>query len=415
MSDAEERLKRLERIMEISRELTSTIALEPLLHKIVDVAVDLTGSEVASILLLDRRSGELHFRATSSDSPGQLRDIPVPLDGSIAGAVHVSGEPTIVSDVRGDPRHYTSADRQTEFETRSILAVPLKVKQRRIGVLEALNKCDGGEFCQEDVETLATLGAHAAVAIENARLVMELRDAYNRLGELDRLKSDFIAIASHELRTPLALILGYASIVQENVDVQSMPEMGVVIRAASRLKQIIETMLNLRYLETGEMTVAPVRFDLRDEVRAACEAYRPITEAEGVEIETQLPGEQVSLVADQEKVRVVLDNLLSNAVKFTDPGGRVTVSVRPGQDEVEVEVSDTGSGIPSEELERVFERFYQIEDHMTRRHGGMGLGLSIVKGLVELHGGEVWANSTPDHGSRFGFKLPTECFSAEEV
>jgi signal transduction histidine kinase len=123
-------------------------------------------------------------------------------------------------------------------------------------------------------------------------------------------------------------------------------------------------------------------------------------------LEADLPDEAVAIYADREKLRVVLDNLISNAVKFTPTGGRVWVTLCERGDEVELSVADSGVGIPPEELERVFERFYQIESHLTRRHGGMGLGLSIVKELVELHGGRVWAENDPDRGSRFVVVLP---------
>jgi len=412
MNDAGTRLRRLERILEISRELTSTVALEPLLHKIVEVAAELSGSQGASILLLDARSGELRFRTASGHAAGQLYDIPVPVEDSIAGAVLVSGKPAVIADTHADPRHYEEVGQRTGFETHSLLAAPLQIKERCIGVLEAVNKHGGDTFDEEDVETLTTLAAQAAVAIENARLVGALRQAYRQLGELDRLKSDFIAIASHELRTPLGLILGYASFLQEDVDPSAAERLAVVVRAASRLKQIIETMLNLRYLETGEMEMVPARFDLRAEVQEACESYQALAQAEGLVLGADLPGEEIPILADREKVRMILDNLISNAVRFTPSGGRVRVSMCCRGDEVQMTVADTGIGIPPQELERIFDRFYQVENHMTRRHGGMGLGLSIVKGLVELHGGRVWVESVPGRGSRFTVVLPVK---AKEV
>lgn len=403
----ENRLQQLERMLEISRELTSTVSLEPLLHKIVQVAAELTSSEETSILLLNMRTGELRFRAASGDPTGQLRDIPVPVDDSIAGAVLLSGEPTIISDTLSEPRHYKVVGQRIGLETRSLLAVPLQIKERRIGVLEAINKRNGGQFSHEDVETLTTLAAQAAVAIENARLVGDLRRAYDQLGELDRLKSDFIAIASHELRTPLGLILLYAAMLRDQMGDAEGQQLDAVLRAAMRLRHIIETMLNLRYLETGEMKLVLETFDLRKEVQDACEDYEAIAESGGLTLTTDLPGKDITVLADREKVRVVLDNLISNAVKFTPPGGRAQVALSRQGDQVGISVTDTGVGIPSEELEHIFDRFYQVEDHMTRRHGGMGLGLSIVKGLVRLHGGRVLAESVPGHGSRFIVWLPT--------
>jgi signal transduction histidine kinase len=408
MSDTKARLQRLERILEISRELTSTVALEPLLRKIVITAAELTDSEGGSILLWNARTGELHFRTACGARSGRLLedDIPVPIEGSIAGTVLTSGEPIIVHDAQADPRHYRGVGEQTGSETQSLLAVPLQIKDKRIGVLEAVDKQGDQRFSQEDVDTLMTLAAQAAVAIENARLVGALRKAYERLGELDRLKSDFIAIASHELRTPLSLILLYAALLREQLGTAAGAQLDAVFRSAMRLKHIIETMLNLRYLETGQVEVKPKRFDLREAIENACSDYEALAETNGLVLCTDLPDQQVSIEADEEKIRVILDNLISNAVKFTPQGGQVMVALGCRDDDVEISVADTGVGIPAEELERIFGRFYQVEEHMIRRHGGMGLGLAIVKGLVELHGGRVWAESAPGQGSRFIVVLP---------
>jgi signal transduction histidine kinase len=413
MSDAEARVRRLERILEISRELTSTVALEPLLEKIGAMAAELTDSAGSSILLRDMRTGELRFCTAAGVPPGQLADIAVPIEGSIAGTVLTSREPLIAPDAQADPRHYGEVRQQSGLEVRSLLAVPLQIKDRCIGVVEAVNKQGGQQFIQEDVETLMALAAQAAVAIENARLVGALRKAYDRLGQLDRLKSDFIAIASHELRTPLSLILLYAAVLRGQLGDASGTQVEAVQRAAMRLKNIIDTMLNLRYLETGQMDLAPACFDLRAEVEGACEDYEALAETGGVELFANVPDGEVLVFADREKVRVMLDNLISNAVRFTPPGGRVRVMLGGQGDEVEVAVIDTGIGIAPEELERIFDRFYQVEDPMTRRHGGMGLGLTIVKELVNLHGGRVWAESVPGQGSRFVVALPTRVSPGE--
>ncbi len=426
VSDTKTRLQRLERILEISRELTSTVALEPLLRKIVVTAAELTGSEGGSILLWNARTGELHFRTACGDRSGQLLedDIPVPIEGSIAGTVLTSGEPIIVHDAQSDPRHYRGVAEQTGSETRSLLAVPLHIKDKCIGVLEAVDKQGDQRFSQEDVDTLMTLAAQAAVAIENARLVGALRKAYERLGELDRLKSDFIAIASHELRTPLSLILLYADLLRQKLGTAAEAQLDAVEGAAMRLKHIIETMLNLRYLETGEVEVKPKHFDLREAIENVCRDYEALAESNGLLLRADLPDQQVPIEADEEKIRVILGNLISNAVKFTPQGGQVTVALGfeggaadidrasarvsgdVDRDSVEISVADTGVGIPAVELGRIFGRFYQVEDHMIRRHGGMGLGLAIVKGLAELHGGRVWAESKPGQGSRFVVVLP---------
>jgi signal transduction histidine kinase len=294
------------------------------------------------------------------------------------------------------------------MDIRSLLAVPLQIQDRCIGVLEAVNRRGGRGFSQEDVETLMALAAQAAVTIENARLVGALQEAYDRLGQLDRLKSDFIAIASHELRTPLSLILLYASELQQQLGSAAGAQLDAVQRAAMRLKNIIDTMLNLRYLETGQIDLTATRFDLRAEVESACQDYEALAGTGDLVLAADLPDEPVYIRADREKLRVVLDNLISNAINFTSPGGQVRVGVSKQGDRVELSVTDSGVGISPEELERIFGRFYQVESHLTRGHGGMGLGLSIVKELVGLHGGRVWAESKPGQGSRFVVVLPAQ-------
>ncbi len=406
MNEVQVRLQRMERILEISRELTSTIALGPLLRKIVDTASELTGSERASILLRDASTGELRFRTASGEQSGKLADIPVPIDGSIAGTVLLSRDPLIIRDAQTDPRHFAGVGQKMGLEIRSLLAVPLQIKDHCIGVLEAINKQGDAEFSQEDVDTLMALGDQAAVAIENARLILAERKAYERLGELDKLKSDFISIASHELRTPLSLIMLYAAVLREELGNESRAQLDAVLRAATRLKHIMETMFNLRYLETGEIDLNPTRFDLRDEVQGVCADYEALAGTGGLSLDMDVPDEETPIFADRENVRVILDNLVSNAVRFTPAGGRVRVKLCRRGTDLEVSVVDTGVGILQEDLEHVFDRFYQVEDHLTRRQGGMGLGLAIVKGLVELHGGRVWAESVPNRGSRFVIVLP---------
>ena len=178
MADAEAKLRKMERILEIGRELTSTISLEHLLRKIVAAAAELTESETAAILLHTGQSGSLRFVAAHRCND-QLVDIPVPVDRSVAGLCFTSGEPVIVRDAQSDPRYFPAADEATGFQTRSLLAVPLQFKTRRIGVLEAQNKLVDKAFVPEDVETLTALATQATAAIENARLVKTLQGAHD--------------------------------------------------------------------------------------------------------------------------------------------------------------------------------------------------------------------------------------------
>jgi signal transduction histidine kinase len=402
------RMRELELMVQVSRTLTSTLDIERLLSVIIETAAQLVDSQGASIILEDQRTGALIFRAAAGPKSDELLNMRVPIEGSIAGTVFKTQEPLIVQDTHTDPRHYSEVDRDIQFTTQSILAVPMVFKERTIGVLEAVNKLNHGRFSEHDVQTLSTLAAQAAIAIENARLVAELKEANVRLAELDRLKSDFIAIASHELRTPLGLILGYASFLREEADGATSEELNMVLRAAMQLKGLIEDMVNLNYLEARSAILNLSECSLREIIEEAMESQGQFAATKSLQIFPSLPAVSMRVRADREKILIVLNNLLDNAIKFTPAGGRVQVAVRPQTGMVAVSVTDTGIGIPPDDLERIFERFYQVESHLTREEGGMGLGLCIARGMVELHGGRIWAESVQGRGSRFTFTLPIQ-------
>ncbi len=398
---------RLQRILEISQILTSTYDLDELLQIILAAATELTKTETASILLLDEGSSELRFAASTGSYRDKLMTMRVPVDGSLAGTILRSGEPMVFDNVQQDPRHFDGVDKQIAFESRSMLGVPLLMRNRSVGVLEAWNKIDSSPFSEEDGQVLMTLAAQAAVAIENARLITALQKAYEQLNRVDQIKSDFIAIASHELRTPLGLILGYAAMLKEDLkNPETSQQLDVVMKSALRLRDLIDDMVNVQHIEEGKAKLVLTEFVLQDVVQRAVEAMSELYTAKDQEMLVSLPSQPVPLTADRDKITLVLNNLLTNAIKFTDAGGRIMVSAERKNGEVQVHVADTGIGIPAREVERIFDRFYQVEPHLTRTYGGLGLGLAIAKGMIELHGGKIWVESVEGLGSRFSFSVP---------
>lgn len=402
----DDRIRRLERIIEISRILSSTLELEPLLEKIIDTAAELTYSEASSLLLLDQATGELRFEAAPSFQRDQLKSLAVPLDRSIAGTIFRSAKPIVIQDARADQRIYRAVDQVIEFDTRSLIGVPLMFKEHAIGVLEAVNKLDAEQYTQDDVDTLTTLAAQAVIAIENARLLTALQKAYDDMAQLDKMKSSFISVASHELRTPLGLILGHASYLRETAGQEAADQLDVVVKSALRLKSIIEDLANLSHIEHSEAKLRRTQFGLDEVVLDVVEEAHDLAQAKQLDMRMQLPGERVMLNADRAKVRTVLTNLVDNAMKFTPSGGRILITAQILPQQVRVSVIDNGIGVPADQTQRIFERFYQVESHMIRRHGGMGLGLSIAEAFVELHGGKIWCESVEGKGSNFSFALP---------
>ena len=403
----EKTVERLNRVVTIGQLLNSTLDLAQLLETIIQTAADLLGTQAASILLMDERTGGLFFAASSGASREELRQIKVPPEGSIAGAIYKTGEPIIVGDVTEDSRHYGGVDQSMSFQTRSLLGVPLQVRTRRIGVLEAINKLDGEPFGEADVHLLMAMASHAAIAIENARLIANLREANRRLSDLDRLKTNFISIASHELRTPLMIVQGFASFLREQASSEMSGDLDMVLRGASKLQAIIDQMTNLNYLEAGLSELKYENLVVQNLVEDIAREWGPLAAAKQLTLTLHVPPTPIYVRGDRSKIDLALSNVLNNAVKFTPEYGNIALHVASHTGRVEIAVVDDGVGIAKEELTRIFDRFYQVEDHLTRHHGGLGLGLSIAKEVIEQHGGRIWAESNAEKGSRFRIMLPT--------
>jgi len=397
---------RLSRLVEVSVTLNSTLEPEPLLQFLIRSAADLLDSEAASILLFDEKTQRLYFAASTGADPTELRRIPVPLEGSIAGTIYRDDSPLIINEVAADPRHYRQVGEKIRFEARTMIGVPMRMRDRRIGVLEALNK-RGGPFTESDLQTLSIIASQAAVAIHNANLVSALQKAYDELGKVEKLKSDFIAIASHELRTPLGVILGYAAILKEDADQATSEHAAAVLNSALRMRALIEDMTNMNMMRVGSAELAVSQQALQPILEAAYEEMRPLIEAKGQQVSRHVAPEQLLANVDAPKMMMALTNLLNNAMRFTPGGGRIELGLERHGAEAWLRVRDNGVGLPADQLERVFDQFYQVEHHMTRRHEGMGLGLSIVRAVVRAHSGRVWAESAGrDQGATFTIAVP---------
>jgi signal transduction histidine kinase len=405
--DQDQWVRQLSRIVEVSLTLNSTLDPDRLLQSIIKTAGEMLDCEAASILLYDEKRGELFFATAAGSESEQLSQIPVPLEGSLAGTIFCENRPLIVNNAQQDPRHYSQVGEQINFQTRSLLGVPMRIRSRVTGVLEALNK-RSGDFTEADASLLSIIASQAAVAIQNARLIQALQTAYDELSRLDKLKSDFIAIASHELRTPLGVILGYASFLKDESQGEVSEHAEKVLNSAIRMRELVEAMTNLNLVQVGATQLNLRPESLKQIVLAACKEIQLTAEAKNQKLLVNLPETTLIVEADPEKLGLAIINLLNNAVRFTQPEGEIIVTVRPMHREAWVEVRDNGIGVPPEELENIFKEFYQVEDHMTRRVGGLGLGLSIARGIVKLHDGRIWAESQGvGQGAVFKIALPS--------
>jgi len=387
------RVARLERLIEVSRALNSTLSLRPLLHDIVVAAQELTDTEACSIMLVDRNSGLLYFEEATNLTG--IRSIVVPMEGSVAGWVVKTGEPVVIADARSDPRFYRKVDEQSTFVTQSILAVPMIARGNVIGVLEAINKRNGVAFTDEDVELLAVVGDQAAVAVQNALLFQQ---------------SDLIAEIVHEMRTPLTSIIAYAELIQrsETPMEQRSQFADIIRREAERINEVTKNFLELARLESGRASLARDPVYLTTVIHMAVNVMRPQADAKPVRILVDVPPTLPPVMGDAQRLHQALLNLLSNAVKYSRPGDSITVNANCEGNRLAVSVADTGPGIPAEALPRLFERFYRVPG-AERQALGTGLGLSITRQIIEVHGGEIHAASEEGRGTIFTFTLPAGC------
>ncbi|MDR3574845.1 MAG: GAF domain-containing sensor histidine kinase [Anaerolineaceae bacterium] len=404
--DHSEYTHHLERLLEVCKNLSANLDLEPLLQSFIETASELTRSESSSILVYDKATNSLRFAAAPWYQMEALKSVTVPLDLSIAGQVFSQVQPMTLSSINQDERVFRVVDRELNADTRSLLAVPMIFKGNAIGVLESINKLGNIDYTEEDVIILETIASQAAIAIENQRLLDETRFAYQKIIELGRMKSDFISIASHELRTPLGVILGHATFMEDTANEQDRSELETIVRSAMQLKDLIEQFANMEQLEQGLSRIHRVRVAIIPLLQELVDAYKDMANERKIRLALEPCAKSLIVEGDAGKITIVVSNLIKNALTFTNERGHVLVRAEEVPGYIKVSVLDNGIGIPIEQQERIFERFYQIEDHLTRRHGGMGLGLSIAKQLIDMHGGKIWVESIEGRGSKFIFLLP---------
>lgn len=407
MNKPTDHLNWLEHLLALCRKISEHQELDPILQSIIQTASALTGSESSSILIYEQGTRSLRFRAIPLHLMKSVKLISVPLERSVAGWVFRNRKPMVLGrQRRADDPIYRVVDRELSAETRTLLAVPMIVRDRTIGVLEAVNKQNDADYTAEDVKVVEILAALAAIAIEGWRLQDEAEKAQQAVQEAEQMKTNFVAVAFHELRTPLGVILGQAALLQESLPPEQRQSAESILNSALQLRGIIEQFSTVEALERGLHQVQYERVAPAELARQVIESFGFPASEKGIRIALRPCRTDLLIECDRQKIRTVLENLLNNAITYTDPGGQVLVKIEELPQYVRVSVMDNGIGIPAGEQEKVFQRFYQVEKHLTRRHGGMGLGLSIAKEMVELHGGRIWVESVEGKGSNFSFEIP---------
>lgn len=421
----------LETLNRTGAALAATLDLEALLQDVTDAATELTGAQFGAFFYNGvHDNGEAYVLYTLSGADRHaFGSLGHPRPTALLGPTF-RGEATVrLDDVTADPRYGRFAPHfgkpSGHLPVRSYLAVP--VTSRAGEVLGGLffGHADVAVFSDRSQRIAEGIASQAAIAIDNARLYAALRDAMSertRLLDSERsarqaaekaglLKDEFLTTLSHELRTPLSAIAGWAHLLRRkfgSTHTELSKGIDVISRSAKAQSQLIEDLLDMSRVTSGQLTVEFAPVDLAEGVRAAVELLLPAAERAGLQIRCDVAASgPVTTSGDAGRLQQVVSNLVSNAIKFTPRGGEVQVTLQAAGSRAQIVVTDNGIGIAPDFLPHVFDRFRQADGSIARRHGGLGLGLAIVRHLVELHGGRVHATSAGKGlGASFTVELP---------
>jgi PAS domain S-box-containing protein len=406
----------LQIINNLGRVLSAELDLKKLVQALTDAATSLVGAQFGAFFynVLDAGGGSYTLYALSGVERRHFERSPIPR-GAALFAPTFRGEGIIrVDDVSQDPRiDPTEPHRGLPFgylPVKSYLAVP--VTSRSGEVLGGLffGHPEAAVFTDADERVMAGLAAQAAIAIDNARLFDAVEKAREAAEVANRLKDEFLATVSHELRTPLNAVLGWTSLLRgtQMDDARRAKALETIERNARLQQKIVEDILDVSRIIAGQLRLDLEPMPFRPVVESAIETVRLSAAAKSITLAVDLGDDPAIIIGDAARLQQVVWNLLSNAIKFTPDGGSVRVSLDVTESRVELVIADTGVGIAPAFLPHVFERFRQGDARVTRAHGGLGLGLAIVRHLTEMHGGSVAAVSAGEgKGSTFIVRLLT--------
>ena len=392
--------RRLRTLYDVSRGVNASLEVTETLDFIVSQAVALTGARGGLLFRRRENTRSLEAAVTTGSAAALEEGAMVDVGEGITGKAVETSRPVRVR--VGAPEELGEAC-LSRIGATEVLAVPMINQGNLVGVLTVVDR-EEGDFSDEDQELLESFASHAAVALANAEL-------YEHTKILDRLKSDFVAVVSHEVRTPLTSIQGTLELVMDERYFSLEPKMremlGICRTNVDRLRVLIGDILDFSKIEREQLPLDFGEVDPEALVRDTAAALSGIAQKRAVTVQVDVQAGLPVLTADRSRLEQVITNLVDNAIKFSDEGGTVTVRASAAAGEgVLVQVTDNGPGISASDLGKLFQKFQQVDPSLTRRQGGLGLGLVISKGIVEGHGGRIWVESEKGKGATFQFFVP---------
>jgi signal transduction histidine kinase len=405
-------VEELQALGEVSQAVNSTLDLETVLSTIVAKAVQISDTDAGGIYVFEESQQEFRLRATHGMSEQLIAEIaghPIRAGEYVINRATAQRQPIQVPDLLDLP---PSPLQQTVLRAgyRALLVIPLLRPDRIVGALVV--RCrEPNEFPQPTVDRLQTFADQSVVAIQNARLFHELEEKSRQLELESKHKSQFLANMSHELRTPLNAILGYTELILDNIYGETSDKMrGVLDRVqinGRHLLGLINDVLDLSKIEAGQLSLSVADYSLKEVVHSVFTSVETLAAEKNLAFKVDMPPDLPRGRGDERRIAQVLLNLTGNAIKFTDVG-EVAIRASASNGSFTIAVHDTGPGINPADQAKIFGEFQQVDSSSTRTKGGSGLGLSIAKRIVEMHGGRIWVESNPGEGSTFSFMVPVK-------
>ena len=424
--EVHQRLDELATINQVSKALTEKLELSELIKLVGNQMKQLFKADITYLAILDQEKKIINFPYQDGDNMP-----PMTLGEGLTSNIIQTGESLLINRDSDIMAEYDKIGvEQTGKQAVSYLGVPIPIEDKIIGVLSVQSTKQESRFNEEDQNLLSTIAINVGVALHNAELFEEAKEAKAKAEDANEAKSAFLSTVSHELRTPLTSVLGFAKIIRKRLEDKIFPaitvedqkikrtmkqvseNLNVVVSEGERLTNLINDVLDLAKIESGRMEWNSKPIFLQDVINRAIASTSSLFEEKGLTLKKNVPEDLPLINADEDKLIQVVINLLSNAVKFTDKG-KVTIEAYLDKGQILVEVQDTGIGIATEDRHKIFERFRQAGDTLTDKPKGTGLGLPICREIIEHHGGIIWMKSEFGVGSSFFFSIPAMGESTE--